>query len=174
MECKRSSVMVRAGWVGALVVACATATLAGQSPQLTVPATLTSALRAHLKNERFQAVTSVHGLPLEVRETLQMLFGHPELEIAEPGASFQATDDISPGPLLPIRRLSLAACSLDHCLVYYEHGGIAHTWHALLFHWKPRETRVEAGGMAAGGLKSIDEVRTAVLSGALKGPRQYW
>jgi hypothetical protein len=135
-------------------------------------AALPEALRAHVKNERFQIVTSVRGLPLGVRDGLQMLFGSRTLDIAEPGAEFQITDVV--GNDLPTRRLIAAGCSIDHCLVYYERGGIVHTWQVALFHWTPAATRFEWGGIAPRDLVTIDDVRNAVLSGAIKGPNKVW
>ncbi len=134
---------------------------------------LPAALRAHFKDERFGIVTSVRGLPLGVREALQTLFGSPSLDIAEPGAEFQATDVIV-NPNLPIRRLVAAGCSPDHCLVYYERGGYAHTWHVTLFHWTPAETRFEWGGAAPGRLATIGDVRNAALAGEIKSPGKVW
>lgn len=135
--------------------------------------TLSTALRAHLKTERFQVVTSVRGLPLGVREELQRLFGSSSLELAEPGAPFQVTDDIA-SPRLPIRRMVVAGCSMDHCLVYYERGGVAHIWQAALFHWTPDETRVEWSGTAPNSLATVDDIRNAMLSGTIKGPIKFW
>jgi hypothetical protein len=134
---------------------------------------LSGALRAHVKSERFGIVTSIRGLPLGVRDGLQTLFGSKALDIAEPGAPFRATDVVV-DPQLPIRRLVAAGCSADHCLVYYERGGIAHTWQVALFHWTPAATRFEWGGIAPRGLASIDEVRNAILSGTIKGPATFW
>jgi hypothetical protein len=139
-------------------------------------AALSESLRAHVKDERFQIVASIRGLPLGVRDLLQTLFGGQTLEIAiaEPGAGFQATDVIG-NPQLPIRRLVAAGCSSDfHCLVYYERGGIAHTWQVALFQWTPAATRFEWGGIAPPGLKTIDDVRNAVVSGAIKSPNKVW
>jgi hypothetical protein len=136
-------------------------------------AVLSGALREHLKAERFGIVTSIRGLPLGVRDGLQTLFGSGGLNIAEPGAKFQVTDVVVE-PNLPIRRLVAAGCSADHCLVYYERGGIAHTWQAALFHWTPAATRFEFGGIAPANLATIDEVKSAVLSGAIKGAAKYW
>jgi hypothetical protein len=141
--------------------------------QATPPVALSAALRAHVKDERFGIVTSVRGLPLGVREAMQTLFGSQSLDIAEPGAEFQATDVIV-NPKLPTRRLVAAGCSSDHCLVYYERGGIAHTWQVALFHWTPAATRFEWGGAAPGGLATIDDVRKAVLSGEIKSPARFW
>jgi hypothetical protein len=134
---------------------------------------LSEALRGHVKNDRFQIVTSIRGLPLGVRDGLQTLFGSGSLDIAEPGAEFQATDVIG-SPRLPIRRLVAAGCSTDHCLVYYERGGIVHTWLVALFHWTPAATRLEWGGTAPGGLATIEDVQKAVLSGAIKSPNKVW
>ena len=134
---------------------------------------LSETLRTHVKNERWEIVTSIRGLPLGVREALQALFGSPSLDIAEPGAEFQVTDDVG-ARKLPIRRLVAAGCSPDHCLVYYERGGIAHTWQVALFHWTPEATRFEWGGTATGGLATIEDVRKAVLSGAIKSPNKAW
>jgi hypothetical protein len=135
---------------------------------------LSGALRVHLEGERLQIVTSIRGLPLGVREELQMLFGSGTLDIAEPGAEFQRTA-VAVTRQLPSRRLVAAGCSADfHCLVYYERGGIAHTWHVMLFHWTPAATRFEWGGTAPGGLATIEDVRKAVLSGVIKGSLRSW
>ena len=116
---------------------CAAAVAGNQTAPL---AELSEALRAHVKDDRFGIVTSIRGLPLGVRDGLQTLFGSQALDIAEPGAEFQVNDVIR-NPTLPIRRLVAAGCSIDHCIVYYERGGIAHTWHVALFHWTPAATR---------------------------------
>ena len=129
-------------------------TAAGGQARLEV---LSGELRTHLKDERFAIVTSIRGLPLGVRDALQRLFGTPSLDIAEPGAEFQATDVVV-NPKLPRRRLVAAGCSNDHCLVYYERGGIAHAWRVTLFHWTPDATRFEWGGAAPGGLTTIGDV----------------
>jgi hypothetical protein len=141
--------------------------------QAAPPAALSGPLRAHVQAERFGIVTSIRGLPLGVRDGLQMLFGSQGLDIAEPGAEFQVSDVIVDSKL-PIRRLVAAGCSYDHCLVYYERGGIAHTWRVTLFHWTPAATRFELGGTAPGGLATIDDVRAALLSGAIKSSTGLW
>lgn len=129
-----------------------------------VPASpaLSSPLRAHLKEGRFGIVTSIRGLPLGVRDALQALFGTPTLDIAEPDAPLQA------------RRLVAAGCSVEHCVVYYERGGAAPAARVAVFHWTPAATRFEFGGVAPGGLTSIDEVRAAIVSGAVKGSPATW
>ena len=134
--------------------------------------TLSPALRDHLKNERFAIVTSVRGLPLGVRDGLQELFGSSKLDIADPGAEWQS--GAGANSLLPTRRLAAAGCSTDHhCLVFYERGP-SRSWHVALFHWSPEATRFEWGGVAAGGLTTIEAVHSAVLSGKIKTASGGW
>ena len=141
--------------------------------QATGTGALPPTLGAHLQDERFGIVTSIRGLPLGVRDALQRLFDAPTLDIAEPGAEFQASDAVvKPG--LPTRRLVAAGCSIDHCLVYYERGGRPHTWLVALFHWTPGATRLEWGRTAPSGLTTIDDVRAAALKGTIKDPVKVW
>jgi hypothetical protein len=161
----------RTPFLCALAVSLWSAAITGSQADASVA--LSGALRSHVNDDRFGMVSSVRGLPLGVRDGLQRLFGSPSLDIAEPGADFQATD-VMARPNLPIRRLVAAGCSTDHCLVYYERGGVAHTWQVALFHWTPAATRFEWGGVAPGGLPTIDDVRKAILSGAIKGPNRRW
>jgi hypothetical protein len=134
---------------------------------------LPETLRAHLKSERLQVVTSIRGLPLGVRDEMRTLFGSQTLDIAEPGAEFQATG-VGRSPTRPLRRMIAAGCSADHCLLYYERGGTAHTWHVVIFKWTPQATRFEWGGTAPNNLATIDTVQRMVLSGAIKGANSIW
>jgi hypothetical protein len=144
----------------------------GSSPQPASTA-LPAALRAHLGDERFDIVTSIRGLPLTVRGELQNLFGSGTLDIADPGADFQGTGPAN--PQLPTRRLVAAGCSRDfHCLVYYERAGSPLTWRTMLFQWTPAATRFEWGGTAPGGLATAEDVRKAVLSGAIRPTAGDW
>ena len=163
--------MRRTQFLCAIGVSLWSALVAGRQAEPSVA--LSGELRAHVQGERFGIVTSIRGLPLGVRAGLQTLFGTQALDIAEPGAEFQVSD-VFVSSKLPIRRLVAAGCSYDRCLVYYERGGVAHTWRVALFHWTPDATRFEWGGTAPGGLVTIDEVRSAILSGAIKGPAGFW
>ena len=150
--------MIGVSWCSAVAV----------GSQATDATALSGSLRAHVQDERFQTVSSIRGLPLGVRDGLQASFGSQTLDIAEPGAEFRTTGVVV-NPNLPTRRLVAAGCSIDHCIVYFERGGIAHTWHVTLFHWTPAGTRFEWSGTAPWGLATIDDVRKAILSGAIKG-----
>jgi hypothetical protein len=154
--------VLAAGLIGGLLSVIVVA-----ASQAAAPLELPNALRAHVKGERFDVVTSIRGLPLGVREGLQILFGSHSLDIAEPGAKFQGTEATNTANL-PTRRLITAGCSTDHCFVYYERGGKEHSWHVALFHWTPSATKFEWGGLAPRGLASLEAVRKAALSGSIK------
>ena len=143
---------------------------AGQTSR---PSGLSETLRTHLRNERLDVVTSIRGLPLGVRDELQRLFGSSSLDIAEPGAEFQGTN-AGANSYAPTRRLIAAGCSIDHCLVYYERAGKPRAWVAALFHWTPAATTLEWSGKARGGMATIDDVKSAALSGAFKTPVKAW
>ena len=135
---------------------------------------LSGPLKSHLQDERFGIVTSIRGLPLTVRQELEKMFGTGTLDIAEPGAEFQRSGAGATAQL-PSRRLVAAGCAPDnHCLMYYERGGSSPVWHVMLFQWTPDATRFEWGGTAPGGLKTIDEVKKAVLSGTIKSHTGPW
>lgn len=138
------------------------------------PLPLSGTLWAHLKDERFETVTSIGGLSLGVADALRQLLGRPSLDIAEPGAATQATGTAANSNTLPSRRLVAAGCSTDHCLVYYERRGTVLSWRIALFHWTPHATRFEWGGAAPGGLVGIDDVRNAVLSRKITSPDRSW
>jgi len=164
----KSRVLSLLGAVGLSVWSCGG--VAGQTP---TPAALPGALRDHMKDERFDIVTSIRGLPLGVRDGLQTLFGSDSLDIGESGSQIQGASAAG-NTKVPLRRLVAAGCSPDHCLVYYERGGGSSTWLVALFHWTPAATRFQWGGSARGGLGAIADVKNAVLSGTVKGPVSSW
>jgi hypothetical protein len=136
-------------------------------------AALPLGLRAHVEEARFDVVSSINGLSGGVRAELQTLFGSRTLDIVDPGKPFRG-DGAAASARLPTRRLVAAGCSREDCLLYYERGGRARTWRVVLFHWTPRATKLEWGGTAPGDLTTFDDVRRAVLSGAIKGSAGPW
>jgi hypothetical protein len=152
------------GFVVAVVIAWSQSAGAGALP---------APLKTHLQGEQFAIVTSIRGLPLGVRQDLEKMFGGT-LDIAEPGGEFEKTGT-SATPQFPTRRMAAAGCARDnHCLMYYERGGSTPTWHVMLFQWTTDATRFEWGGTAPGGLGTIEEVRKAILSGAIKSQAGPW
>jgi hypothetical protein len=175
--CLPSRTRHRVGSTVRMLVLCAGASLSPGTVacnRADSPLPISGTLWAHLEDERFETVTSIGGLALGVADALRQLFGSPSLDIAEPGAEFQATGTAAHRTRLPSRRLVAAGCSTDHCLVYYERRGNVPTWRIALFHWSPDATRFEWGGAAPDGLVGIDEVRNAVLSRKITSPDRSW
>jgi hypothetical protein len=130
-----------------------------------------------MKVDRFDAVTSIRGLPLGVRSGLQTLFASQEFDvqrdIAEPGGRFQGAGAAGDSRL-PLRRLIAAECSIDHCLILYERAGSVPTWHVAFFHWTPEATQFESGGLASKPLATIEDARKALLTGSLQSSPKFW
>ena len=145
-----------------------TTTVAGQA-QPAVP--LPPELRRHLQDARFDIVSSLGGLSGGVRAELRTLFNSKTLDIADPPTAFRAP---ARGARPNLRTLVAAGCSRSDCLVYYELGGSTPAWRVVLIHWTPDTTQLEWGGTAPGGLATIDDVRSAVLSGVIKGSAGPW
>ena len=145
-----------------------TATVARQAQP---PVPLPRELRGHLQDARFDIVSSLSGLSGGVRAELRALFNSKTLDIADPPMASRGT---TPGPGAKPRTLVLAACSRSDCLVYYELAGSTRAWRVVLIHWTSETTQLEWGGSAPGDLATIDEVRSAMLSGLIKGSAGPW
>ena len=128
-------------------------------------------LRSHLQEARFDIVSSLSGLSGAVRAELRTLFNSKTLDIADPPSAFRATARRSAAQP---RTLVAAGCSRSDCLIYYELDGKPRAWRVVLIHWTPETTRLEWGGTAPGDLATIDDVRSAVLSGLIKGSAGPW
>ena len=102
-----------------------------------------------------QEVTGVTQLPAALKNTLP--------PIADIGAPFNSTDAVN-DPSLPFRRLIRAGHRGDDWFVWYEHGGLAYFWQAVV-------ARVTAGSkptvLANAGTTS--DTLCAVTDGAFAG-----
>ena len=143
-------------------------TLGGQAP---AAGHLTQELRRHVLDGRFDVVSSLNGLPAGVRAELRMLFNSKTLDIHDAGAKPRATAQNAGAEA---RTLVAAGCSREDCLLYYEIAGGTPRWRVVLIHWTPEVTTLEWGGAAPGDLATTDEVRSALLSGRIKGSAGPW
>jgi hypothetical protein len=134
---------------------------------------LPGGLERQLKTETLSPIATVAELPEAVRVCLTELFRWPTLKMADPGDEWQETDVVET-PDLPIRRLILAGCSAEHCLIHYERGGIAHTRSVLLLELDDTGAHLIRGWSAPSSLGSVEEVREAVLSGKLPEKESAW
>jgi hypothetical protein len=139
------------------------------------PPALSAPVRAHLRAETLAPVAHVRDLPLRVREALAALFQSETVVMADPGEEFQATDVITKLNL-PFRRLVLAGCSPEHCLVEYERGGIAHTYEIALFAVSEKQATLLWGGWTKGAASDLSDLKSLVIQGGATTKRSdaYW
>lgn len=126
-----------------------------------------------VRNVELKPVPSVTELPATAQADLARLFGQAKLDMADPGAEWQVTDVIMK-PNLPGRRLIAAGCSNQHCLIYYERGGIAHVWAVVLLKLDGPGKGLVKGWSAPSGLGQVEEVRQAVAAGKLRVQTRFW
>ena len=77
---------------------------------------------------RFYEVRATKDLQSAI---LALCDGSGDGRLAEPGQKWNATCVIT-DPTLPGKRLIWAAVGSEYCVVHYERGGIAHTFHILV------------------------------------------
>ena len=156
-------------WTKSAAMALAVAAAQPADPASAIP----ESLRAHIRAETFSPLASVSALPAAVQTELARLFGTKSLDLADPGAPFQATDVVT-NPRLPWRRLISAGCAADHCLVHYEKGGFAHLYQVVVLSRQGEAVRFAWGGAVAGPMPNVQAVRDTVASGKALGQTKYW
>ena len=142
-------------------------------PAPDVPHGVPEQLRAHIGAETFTPLAGVGALPDPVKAALAQLFGTKSLDLAEPGAPFQATDMVV-DPRLPWRRLIAAGCAADHCLVHYERGGFVHVYQVVVLSRQGDGVRFVWGGAVGGPIPNVHGVKDALATGKVLGQTKYW
>jgi len=104
------------------------------SADLKVPPEIRQALR---DSGKFHEIAKVADLPPGV---LKAITNGGNI-MANPGEDWQVTDVIQPGKELPGRRLIWAATDGAHCVVHFESGGIAHSFHVSVLELRKGEPR---------------------------------
>jgi len=104
----------------------------------------------------YRAIEQVADLPESLQNAVAKLVEEP---IAERGKPWNATDVVSPGESLPLRRFMLAAVSKSRALVVYEHGGIARHQHLLAFDLPPGKFPKLAGSAFIGAPATVDDLK---------------
>jgi hypothetical protein len=117
----------------------------------------------------FHEVHSTSGLP----PTIVTLCAGDTDKLAEPGEKWNATDAIT-DPTLPGKRLIWAAVGGDYCVVHYERGGIAHTFHILVAKLAKNDAKPKVVWQAVGGpFKDYAAFLDALRSGKLDDRLEY-
>jgi hypothetical protein len=132
---------------GCLATGCARAVppLAQAAEVSVPPSALPDDARTELgRADRFQLAEALSAIPVSVRSEFMRFTRERSFSMADSKAAWNATDAIVKG--LPFRRLRKVALSESLCVIYYEKGGIAHSYQAVLFRLaKEKATLVWAG-----------------------------
>jgi hypothetical protein len=154
----------------AALISCSSTVMA-QSPES--PVVLSATQQQFLRDVVLTPVLRVGDLASPVKEALRALFKERAFAMAEPDAEFQVTDVVMKQGL-PFRRLIIAACSADRCLVHYERGGIAHVYNVALFALTSGAATFEWGGLIRGRVSDLSALREQVLNGAVDTRVFFW
>src|SRR5438093_863216 len=118
---------------------------------------------------RFHEVRSTGDLPTAV----VALCTGDNGRLADPGQKWNATDVIT-DPTLPGKRLIWAAVGGEYYVVYYERGGIAHTFHVLVATLTKNNAKPKLIWRAVGGpLKDYAAFLIALRNGKLDDRLDY-
>jgi hypothetical protein len=130
---------------------------------------------AKLRSERFTPVTDVATFPDACKKAFATLTKERTFALANPGQPFQATDVMSMAKL-PWRRLILGGTTPDRCIVYYEKGGFATSYAAVLFDIsKVEEPTMIWRGVGGGAPHDLPELVSSVTTGGFKqGEQNGW
>ena len=147
---------------------------AGGQPAAPSATAIPDALRAHLRGERFSPLTTVAALPAGLRQALNKLFGGKTLDMADPGAPFQATDVMVTPACRPAGSQRQAARRITASSTTSAAASRTSTSSSCS---KVRRgpTASSKAALAPGGLADLDAVKDArhVRQGAGAGSK-YW
>jgi hypothetical protein len=128
----------------------------------TVPVPVST--RDHLLDGQFKIVNRIDEITEECRNIFDSSFVNStrsipnwkNVQLANPGQPFQATDNIISG--LPFRRLILAGSGPHACFIYYERGGAMYPSSCLAVMELIQKKTVWVGE-SADKARSLDELR---------------
>ena len=134
---------------------------------------LPAEVRAALEQTKdFQSFSSVSAVPKTVRVEFSRAVRDSAFAMAEPGAKWQATDAIRESGL-PWRRLRAGAISSDFLVIFYEFGGIAHSYHVCVFRMTADSAQLVWRAAPPKGVVSLDALKSAIQSGAADDDPRY-
>jgi len=128
-----------------------------------LPADVRAALE---QTNNFQSFSSVSAIPESVRATFAIAMRDSSFAMAEPGAKWQATDAIVENDL-PWRRLQAGAVSPDFLVLFYEHGGIGHSYHVCVFYVTADGAQLVWRASRPKTALNLDDLNRAIRSGVV-------
>ncbi|MBY0359525.1 MAG: hypothetical protein K2W82_16090 [Candidatus Obscuribacterales bacterium] len=126
------------------------------------PGPLSANDRQHLLHDQFTPVATIQAFPKTIRVKLDELRGTSD-GMANPGGDF-AAGCTSAGK--PRARMILGGINKEYCLLFYENGGIAHSYNIALFSLKSTVAEyVWQGGInyqVANQIKTLKDLQDAL------------
>lgn len=75
---------------------------------------------------------------------------------------------------LPSRRLISGGIAKDYCLIHYERGGYAHSYHVILFKLSAKSADFLWGGTRFKRIRDLSELRELIRADALDDSLPYF
>jgi hypothetical protein len=151
---------------GALFLGAAVAALAASDH---LPADVRAALE---QAENFKPFSSVSSIPDSVRASFARATREKSFAMAEPGAKWQVADVVLE-PSLPWRRLQSGMASTNFLVLFYEHGGIGHSYHVCVFRLSGADAQLAWHASRAKEVLNLDDLNVAIRSGAADDDPRY-
>lgn len=126
-----------------------------------LPADLQTALE---QPRTFTMTDRLDAIPDSVRQAFAQATGLATFRMAKPGGPWQVTDEIVDREL-PGRRLQSVAVSRDWVVVFYEMGGIAHTYHVCVFRLAGNTAQLAWRAMRPMAALDVDGLVRAIRAG---------
>lgn len=123
---------------------------------------LSPAHGAIIQSERLAVVGQVRELPLTVQQALRTAFAESSLQMTDPHA---ASGRI---PWRRSRRLILAGCGPDHCLLQYADSGFGGSYRVVVFGLNRDNAQVEWSGAVPRRLNGLAELKAVVQQTATR------
>jgi hypothetical protein len=131
-------------------------------------ASVSDDVRSHLLDGDFKIVRRVNEIPTSCRLIFESSFKTASgsrakpgtISLADPGESFQASDNIVPG--LPFRRLELAGLGGTKCFLHYQNGGQMFVSFCLAVIDYPNQQTIWVGEFQKVA-RNMDELRRMIL-----------
>ena len=145
----------------------------GDSPAMEFPdVSMSQAEVEQFLDGDFQLIQHMRDLPDPLIQAFTET-GGSRLTMADPGESFQVTDNVL-DPSLPWKRLVLAGRSGDKSFILYEEGGISHFYVLALFKRGPANALKPISESSCRPAADIAEIRDYVSMGACSRPMPFY
>ncbi len=137
--------------------------------------TLSQQDKQHLFYDTFTLARTVRQIPEPVRERLLATPTVTPRDMADFGQPFDASDVVMGSQAPVFYRLIFSATSPGYCLVYYEHGGIAHSHKVDFFRLSGRRADHLWGADLTGGHDplTLAQLRTEIRLGRYETTHRF-